>query len=1082
MAHTIDIPFFAFKVQLSEDNFLKIPLMDTQALRVNEPIHILAGKYANEFQKKILNKGEFQKLLLEYAGKEYQSDRIKVSFEKSKDKISYPAFELEFDYYYIQRENGYWGVVPTIGIDGFGEDTFQLVSNLKEAVRLDFLKNRRLKWVRKIVATIWEESTSLQQEAIALKLPSLKELEVLKEGNDEDWLSKVAKKIQIDKQVVYGRTKELDQITKALKGKFTRNILLVGASGVGKTALIWEIIHQQEKRKIKGDFWETTASTLIKELTKDTGWQDNLSKVCKEMAKKGTILYVNNLMELFEVGRYRGNNVSIAEYLLPYINRGEVTMVSECSEEELARIELNTPNYLSAFQVIRIGEPQKGIEKIIINKINDLASSRNIEISKEAIQETLRLNKRFTPYSGLPGKPIRFLESILINKKNTQQDSINRSAVVQAFCEETGMPLFMVDPSIPMDVEKTRVNFNNNVFGQEKAVDSIVNVLSSVKTALTHIGKPIASFLFVGPTGVGKTELAKVLAQYMFGSRDKMIRFDMSEYADPFGVSRLTGSGASTDGLLTSAVHQEPFCVLLFDEIEKAHSNFYDLLLQVLSEGRLTDSRGKLVNFCSTIIIMTSNIGASNLQGGRVRIKKETSDQDVTTHFMSAVQQFFRPELYNRIDEIIPFVPLSNETIRFVVEREIQLFKKLEGIHHRRLTIQLEEGVLDYLSQKGYSPQYGARQLQRAIRDHLIIPLSKELNIYDDSDQLEIKISVENDQVVIDVENDPLGFDLMMEEVDRMNLADIVSDLRRSIHKIKESNIYISLLNAIQEFERFKKKRPKQFWQEEERGKKYTNLLQLRERTEELNQEIEQLEQRVALAYMGVETYTIQLEKQKEDWKKKFRVLKIDLCIQLRPALNKCWIGTFGKPPKNQFEIYKTILNKKGIEFSYKTIWYRESLYNEAIAVKSNDEALLQAIKGRYAKKQYVEITYSMPEKYKFRPAEKGDILIGAVIRVEDPCIYLMFQEEGGMHNWKTENKKGKRTIVQVSTQEIKPPDGIHKEAFYAEPPARRDYEVERMFDKLLKRPYEIVKENYAEHLLPYLEEAFERNLERELY
>ena len=128
-----------------------------------------------------------------------------------------------------------------------------------------------------------------------------------------------------------------------------------------------------------------------------------------------------------------------------------------------------------------------------------------------------------------------------------------------------------------------------------------------------------------------------------------------------------------------------------------------------------------------------------------------------------------------------------------------------------------------------------------------------------------------------------------------------------------------------------------------------------------------------------------------------------------------------------------------------------------------------------------MEIIYSMPEKYKFQPSEKGDILVGAVFKIEHPCIYLMFQDEGGMHNWKTENKKGKRTIVQVSTKEIKPPDGIHREQFYTELPARRDYELERMFDKQLKKPFDIVKENYAEHLLPYLEEAFKKNLEKSL-
>ncbi len=1056
--------------------------MDTQALRINEPVHLLAGKYANEFQKKVLNKGEYNKLLLEYAGDDYQSNHLTISFEPSKDKISYPAFELEFEYYFTEVEQGFWGVVPTIGIDGFGESSFELSANLKEAIRLDFLKNRRLKWVREIVATMWEERIEMEREEMVLNIPSLKELEALKEGDDEEWLSKVAKKISIEEQVVYGRTKELDQISKALKGKFTRNVLLVGASGVGKTALIWEIIHQQTKRKIKGEFWETTASTLIKELTKDTGWQDNLSKVCKEIANRGAILYVNNLMELFEVGKYSGNNVSVAEYLLPYISRGEVILFSECSDEEMARIELNNPNYLTVFQVIRIEEPKKDIEHIIINKVNDLAASRNIKIDKSAIQETLRLNKRFTPYAGLPGKPIRFLESILINKKNIQEETISRTAVIQAFCEETGMPLFMVDPGIPMDVEKTRTNFNKNVFGQEKAVDSIVDVLSSVKTALTHIGKPIASFLFVGPTGVGKTELAKVLAQFMFGSRDKMIRFDMSEYADPFAVTRLTGTGSTSDGLLTSAVHQEPFCVLLFDEIEKAHSNFYDLLLQVLSEGRLTDSRGKLVNFCSTIIIMTSNIGASNLQGGRVSLKKETTEKEVTTHFMGAVQRYFRPELYNRIDEVIPFAPLSNDVIRFVVEREIQLFKKLEGIHHRRLTLEIADKVLDFLAQKGYSSQYGARQLQRAIREYLIIPLSKELNVFDDSDQLDIKVGIEKEQVVIEIEDDPLGFELMMEEVDRMNLADIASDLRRSIHNLQERNIYVSLINSIQEFERIKKKRPKQFWQDEERAKKYTHLLQLKERTKELRQAIENLEELVALAYMGIETYQVEWETQKENWKEKFFDLKLDLCVQLRPALNSCWIGVFGKPPKSQFELYKKILQQKGLAFSYKTIWYRESLYNETIPVKSKEEVVQQAIKGRYKKKQYVEITYSMPEKYKFQSPEKGDVLVGVVFKVVHPCIYLMFQDEGGMHNWKTESKKGKRTIVQVSTQEIKPPNGIHKETFYTEPPARRDYELEKMFDKQLKKTYPVEKENYAEHLLPYLEDTFKKNLEKSLY
>ena len=401
---------------------------------------------------------------------------------------------------------------------------------------------------------------------------------------------------------------------------------------------------------------------MIKELTGNTGWQDGLAILCKELAKTKDVLFVRNFMELFEVGQYEGNSVSMADYMRSFIGRGEVTLISECTEEEMARIELRSPNYLSFFQIIRLEAPRKNLAAIIVQKVQDLARNRRINIDTEAIRETLRLNRRFTPYAGLPGKPIRFLESILINQKagdrKEKNRTLDRSEVLQYFCEETGMPLFMVDPEIPMNPTQIKQDFNNNVFGQERAVNSIVDLLAAVKTALTKTGKPIASLLFVGPTGVGKTELAKVLAQFMFGNRDRMVRFDMSEYADPYSVMRLTGLSYGADGLLTAAIRRAPFCVLLFDEIEKAHPNFFDLLLQILSEGRLTDSSGKLVNFCSTIIIMTSNIGAGNLQGNRISLTQSIDNEAVTTHFMSAVQQFFRPELVGRIDEVIPFVTL----------------------------------------------------------------------------------------------------------------------------------------------------------------------------------------------------------------------------------------------------------------------------------------------------------------------------------------------------------------------------------------------------------------------------------------
>ena len=301
----------------------------------------------------------------------------------------------------------------------------------------------------------------------------------------------------------------------------------------------------------------------------------------------------------------------------------------------------------------------------------------------------------------------------------------------------------------------------------------------------------------------------------------------MSEYADPYSVMRLTGMNYGADGLLTAAVRRAPFCVLLFDEIEKAHPNFFDLLLQVLSEGRLTDSSGKLVNFCSTIIIMTSNIGAANLQGNRISLKKEIDDETVTTHFMSAVQQFFRPELFNRIDEVIPFAPLSSEVIHYVVEREIGLFKKLEGIQFRRMELKIAPRVYDHLAKLGYSPEFGARQLQRTIKEHLIIPLAQQLNLHDNEDQLIAEVKVEEEKIVIEIEADPMGLDLLLEELEKIDYADYASELRRMIAKLEEGRTFIRLLSDIEILERRKNKASKKFWDDQKSANQYLSLIHI---------------------------------------------------------------------------------------------------------------------------------------------------------------------------------------------------------------------------------------------------------------
>jgi len=746
----------------------------------------------------------------------------------------------------------------------------------------------------------------------------------------------------------------------------------------------------------------------------------------------------------------------------------------------LARIEIKSSNFLSFFQVIRIQEPRADLEQIILQKVNDMAVDRQVTISEEAIQEVIRLHRRFVPYAGMPGRPIRFLESMLLNKKQLPNAQITRSEVIAHFCEETGMPIFMVDPAVPMNVREVKKLFHSNVFGQDKAVESVVSILTSVKTALARTGKPIASFLFVGPTGVGKTELAKVLAQFMFGNRQRIVRFDMSEFSDAYTVMRLIGTDYFSDGLLTSAVRREPFCVLLFDEIEKANATFYDLLLQLLSEGRLTDNQGKVVNFCSTIVIMTSNIGAESLQNNRIGWTSKVNVAEVTSHFMNAVQKHFRPELFNRIDEVIPFEPLDPLTIRFVVEREMELFRQREGIRYRRLDLHLEEAVLDFIGEKGYHPRYGARYLQRVLREELILPLSKTLNTYDPDDRLLVQVKMEEGKLKIDVQDDPLGLELLIEELEKMNQANHASSLRRQINRLQDGHLYARLLSELDQLEIEKKQ--KKFWENTTKVIQYTDFLQIKAKTEELSAEIENMELHFGMSSLGLQPYQTHLLDRVEVWEKGLSDTKIQLYTALYPEHSICFFAIYGNVLQEVVQFYTALFKQKNYVVTAQSIWFREDYFNEWVTSGSYDENNNFVTDNQARREEYIKMDTPLEEHWQEHKMQDGDKLYGVEFTIFGAGAFLFLQPEAGTHRWKLSNDADYLYFLQVENEVFATPNAIHRRDFYTAQPPRRFYEPPHLRDYPFKINREIGRQGLAATVLEHLDIYFKAQLDEAVF
>ena len=529
----------------------------------------------------------------------------------------------------------------------------------------------------------------------------------------------------------YCRDVEVAQVARLLVGRHPSCVLIVGETGVGKTAITNELVRGSKQLGLRGrTFWRTSGSRIVAGQTGFGMWQDRCMKLIAEAKESEAIICLGNLHELMQVGQSVSHSESIASFLRGAMVRSELLVIAECTPGQLASIETRDPRVLDPFRRITVEEPDPKVARKILSKINAEPFRKQPELSDEALRRLDSLHRRYMTYSAFPGRPARFLRGL--RAECPQDKVIDVAAVTSAFSKETGLPALMLDESVGFDQGEIGEWFRTRVHAQDQAVDLVIDRLSIVKAQLSRPKQPLASFLFAGPTGVGKTELAKTLAEFLYGSKDRLLRLDMSEYGTPGAASRLVSSSfGDAEGVLTSKVRDQPFSVILFDEFEKAHASIFDLLLQVLGEGRLTDAAGRLADFSNSVIIMTSNLGAETFSRPALGFASEDSggvQPDAQRHFVDAVKDKFRPEFFNRIDRVIPFAPLGTAAIRSIALREIDHAAARDGLGGQRIGLTLSDRAIDWLVASGYDPRYGARPLKRALEQKVLLPVAEYLN------------------------------------------------------------------------------------------------------------------------------------------------------------------------------------------------------------------------------------------------------------------------------------------------------------------------------------------------------------------